>query len=77
MSQNTIVLIHGLEYWVEQMRLMLMSRDLCFSRDYFYEHGYKIQPLEGLVPIEGSWGANVPYLGYVEVRMLIPGISSF
>ena len=46
------------------------------SRDYCYEHGYKIQPLEHLVPIEGSGGANVPYLGYVEVRMNIPGINS-
>ena len=29
------------------------------------------------VLIEGSRGADVPYLGYVEVRMHIPGISSF
>ena len=30
-----------------------------------------------MVPIEGSWGADVPYLGYVEARIQIPGISSF
>ena len=30
-----------------------------------------------MVPIEGSLGADVPYLGYVEVRMQILGISSF
>ena len=30
-----------------------------------------------MVPIEGSGGASVPYLGYVGVRMHIPGISSF
>ena len=30
-----------------------------------------------MVPIEGSRGADVPYLGYVEVRMHIPGINSF
>ena len=47
------------------------------SKGYCYEHGYKIQPLEHLVPIEGSGGASVPYLGYVEVRMHIPGINSF
>ena len=40
-------------------------------------HGYKIQPLEHLLPIEGSGGASVPYLGYVGVRMHIPGINSF
>ena len=30
-----------------------------------------------MVPIEGSGGANVPYLGCVEVRMHISGINSF
>ena len=50
---------------------------LVVSKDYCYEHGYKIQPLEHLVPIESSGGASVPYLGYVEVRMHIPGINSF
>ena len=50
---------------------------LMMSKDYCIEHGYKIQPLEHLVPIEGSGGANVPYLGYVEVRMCILGINSF
>ena len=44
---------------------------------YCDEHGYEIQPLDQLVPMEGSGGADVPYLGYVEVRMQIPGISSF
>ena len=33
--------------------------------------------MDWLVPIEGSEGADVPYLGYVEVRMWIPGIRSF
>ena len=50
---------------------------LMMSKDYCYEHGYKIQTLEHLVPIEGSGGSSVPYLGYVEVRMYIPGINSF
>ena len=29
------------------------------------------------MPIEGSGGASVPYLGYVGVRMHIPGINTF
>ena len=29
-----------------------------------------------MVPIEGSGGASVPYMGYVGVRMHIPGINS-
>ena len=46
---------------------------LMMSRGYCEEHGYEIQPLDWLVPIEGSRGADVPYLGYVEVRMCILG----
>ena len=38
---------------------------LMMSRGYCEEQGYGIQPLEHLVPIEGSGGADVPYLGYV------------
>ena len=47
------------------------------SKGYRDENGYEIQPLDKLVPIEGSGGADVPYLGYVEIRMCILGISSF
>ena len=47
------------------------------NKDYCYKQGCKIQPLEHLVPTEGSGGASVPYLGYVGVRMHIPGINSF
>ena len=46
------------------------------SKGYCEEHGYEIQPLDQLVSIEGSGGADVPYLGYVEVTMHIPGINS-
>ena len=50
---------------------------LMISRGYCDEHGYEIQPLDNLVLIEGSGGADVPYLGYVEIRMHILGIKSF
>ena len=50
---------------------------LMMSKDYWYERGYEIQPLEHLVPIEGSGGSCVPCLGYVGIRMHIPGINSF
>ena len=42
---------------------------ILMSKGYCDEHRYEIQPLDQLVPIEGSGGADVPYLGYVEVRM--------
>ena len=47
------------------------------SKDYCYEHGYEIQLLDHLVPIEVSGGERVPYLGYVEVRMHIPEFNCF
>ena len=47
------------------------------SRGYCDEHGYEIQPLDHLFLIEGSRGADIPYLGYVEVRMCILGNHSF
>ena len=50
---------------------------LMMSKGYCDKHRYEIQPLDWLVPIEGNGGADVLYLGYVEVRMQIPGISSF
>ena len=50
---------------------------LMMSRGYCEEHGYEIQPLDHLVLIEDNRGADVPYLGYVEVRMYIVGINSF
>ena len=42
---------------------------LMMSKGYCDEHGYEIQTLDRLVPTEGSGGADVPHLGYVEVRM--------
>ena len=44
---------------------------LMMSKGYCDENGYEIQALHKMVPIEGSGGADVPYLGYVEVRMHI------
>ena len=47
------------------------------SKRYCDEHGYEIPPLDRLVLVEGSEGADIPYLGYVDVRMQILGISPF
>ena len=49
---------------------------LMMSKGYCEEHRYEIQPLDQLVPIEGSEGVDAPYLGYVKVRMHILGIRS-
>ena len=42
---------------------------LMMSNGYCDENGYEMQPLDWLVPIEGSVGGDVPYLGYVKVQM--------
>ena len=42
---------------------------LMMNKGYCDGHMYEIQPLDWLVPMQGSGGADVPYLGYVEIRM--------
>ena len=36
--------------------------------------GLKIQPLGHLLELEGTGGAAIPYLRFVEVNLQIPGI---
>ena len=40
------------------------------------ELGLKIQPLGRLLELEGTGGAAIPYLRFVEVNLQIPGIRS-
>ena len=37
----------------------------------------QIQPLGQLLELEGTGGAVIPYLGFVEVNLQIPGITSY
>ena len=41
------------------------------------ELGFKIQPLGHLLELEGTGGAAIPYLGFVEVNLQIPGIRGY
>ena len=41
------------------------------------ELGLEIQPLGQLLELEGTGGAAIPYLGFVEVNLQIPGIRSY
>ena len=36
-----------------------------------------IQPLGQLLELEGTGGAAIPYLGFVEVNLQIPGIRNY
>ena len=48
-----------------------MSAQLCG------ELGLKIQPLGQLLELEGTGGAAIPYLGFVEVNLQILGIRRY
>ena len=37
----------------------------------------KVHPLDGLLKLEDTGRATIPYLGYVEVNMQIPGIRGY
>ena len=41
------------------------------------ELGLEIQPLGQLLELEGTGGAAIPYLGFVEVNLQIPGIRGY
>ena len=41
------------------------------------ELGLEIQPLDQLLELEGTGGAAIPYLGFVEVNLQILGIRSY
>ena len=41
------------------------------------ELGLKIQPLGQLLELEGTGGAAIPYLGFVEVNLQILGIRGY
>ena len=44
----------------------------------FYKHmAWKVHPLDRLLKLEGTGGATIPYLGYVEVNLQIPGIRGY
>ena len=89
MEQNIIIPIHGLEYWIGQMKQIEIDGKIgkalvdcgamisMMGKGYCDENRYEMQPLDKLVPKEGSGGEDVPNLGYVKVRMHILGISSF
>ena len=48
-----------------------ISTELC------EELGLEIQPLGQLLELEGTWGAAIPYLRFVEVNLQILGIRGY
>ena len=52
-------------------QVLTMSAQLC------EELGLKIQPLGQLLELEGTGGAAIPYLGFVEVNLQILGIRRY
>ena len=55
----------------------LGAQVLNISAQICEELGLKIQPLGQLLELEGTGGAAIPYLGFVEVNLQIPGIRRY
>ena len=40
-------------------------------------HGLPIWQLQQLLDFEGFWGADIPYIGYTQIQLQIPGIKDY
>ena len=47
------------------------------SSQFCEELALEIQPLGQLLELEGTGGTAIPYLGFVEVNLQIPGIQHY
>ena len=47
------------------------------SSQFCEELALEIQPLDQLLELEGTGGATIPYLGFVEVNLQVPGIQHY
>ena len=47
------------------------------SKSFAEKLGLPFRQLESLLEIEGSGGIDVPYLGYAEVNLKVPGVKTF
>ena len=55
----------------------LGSQVLSISAQFCKDLTLQIQPLGWLLELEGTGGAAIPYLRFVEVNLQIPGIKSY
>ena len=53
------------------------ARVLSISAQFCEELTLQIQPLGQLLELEGTGGAAIPYLRFVEVNLQIPGIRNY
>ena len=47
------------------------------SSQFCKDLALQIQPFGWLLELEGTRGAAIPYLGFVEVNLQVPGITSY
>ena len=73
-SNKALVVIDGQEV-TALMDLGVQVLSICtqFCKDL----ALPIQPLGWLLELEGTGGAAIPYLGFVEVNLQIPGIRNY
>ena len=47
------------------------------SSQFYGDLALQIQPLGWLLELEGAEGSAIPYLGFVEVNLQVPGIKNY
>ena len=57
--------------------IYLGHRSLSVSSGFCEQMALKVLPLDRLLKLEGTSRAAIPYLGYVEVDLQIPGIRGY
>ena len=73
-SNKVPVVVDGREVTAlvdSEAQVLNISAQLC------KDLGLEIQPLGQLLELEGTGGAAIPYLGFVEVNLQIPGIRGY
>ena len=57
--------------------IILGAKVLSISSQFCEDLTLQIQPLGRLLELEGTGGSAIPYLGYIEVNLQIPGIKNY
>ena len=64
--------------WQETIALIVSGAQVSsVSSQFCKELALEIQPLGQLLELEGTGGSTIPYLGFVEVNLQIPGIQCY
>ena len=73
-ANQAVVVVDG----VEMMALVETGSQISvLTKEFCTEFGLRILPLRGLLQLEGMEGVPVPYNGYVEANLTVPGLPQY